>query len=49
MQESEVARNDEDLIVLKLATKYAEPVIGSKIVKHLVTLSLDNSTGVSRV
>jgi hypothetical protein len=41
VQQHEVAKNDPDLICLKLQTAYTEPVLGTKVIKHLITLSLD--------
>lgn len=47
VREHEVARNDEDLICVKLRTAYTAPVLGTKEIKHLISLSLDNTDAVS--
>ena len=47
VREHEVARNDEDLICLKLRTAYTAPVLGTKEIKHLISLSLDSTEAVS--
>lgn len=39
--EYEVAASEDNLICLKLKTAYTEPLIGTKEIKHLVSLSLD--------
>lgn len=46
VQEHEVARNDPDLICLKLKTAYTEPLLGTKSIKHLISLSLDETESV---
>lgn len=43
VKEYEVARNDVDLICLKLRTAYTEPVLGTKEIKHLISLALDTN------
>lgn len=45
--EYEVAENHDNLTCLKLRTAYTEPLVGTKEIKHLVSLAYDPKSPVS--